>query len=237
MTIAVALTIIMVPIVAADFSGPECVGGRHTIKVIPVGSQYTGEPLVTGSPADLMIFHTGNGPITDVWLLIVLNEPTHHALSKITIDGSTFLVAADFTLVDKQWIPPVLPNSTTGYPGSCCLYNVAAVKDKMDEKGNPIYYAVKSFLPQITTKPTNFTLAVELNSPANLKALILALGKYYPSDSNSFDGLNCIRYKPFNVCSSFSKSTLVVPEAATLALTIAPFLGFAGLYLSRKRKM
>jgi hypothetical protein len=145
------------------------------------------------------------------------------------------MTKADFQLVTTQKIPPLNANPATGYPGSLCQYNVAAIKDKIKEKGNPIYYGVKYFLPQITKTPTLFTLAVELESSANLKALILALGRYDSSKAFKYEP-DCLPYRPFNACSSFSKSTLVVPEIATLALTAAPFGGALGFYAIKRKK-
>lgn len=222
------LSVLAIPTVSAC---QDCSGCRNTIQVIPVESQKTGEPIVTGNPANLMIFHTGNGPITNVWLLIVINEPTYNALKNITIDGKLFLEKNDFKLVDTQKIPPTKPNGN--YPGSLCQYNVVAIRDKMNEKGNPVYYAVKFFLNKITTSPTEFTLRVNLNSQADLKALVLALGRY-DSKINCKCGVKCVG--PFNACSSFSKSTFVVPEASTLALTLAPLSGVTVFYLFRRKK-
>jgi len=230
-----SLILILVSPVAAE-SQIDCSGCRHTIQVIPVGSTKTGEPIVTENPANLMIFHTGNGPIKNVWLLIVINEPTYNALNKITINDTDFMIKDDFQLVTTKKIPPLGPDPATGYPGSLCLYNVAAIKDKIKEKGNNIYYGVKFFLQQITKTPTKFTLVVELNSPANLKALVLALGRYDLCYKCQY-GIDCLPYKPFNACSSFSKSTLVVPEIATLALTAAPFGGAIGFYAIKRRKI
>lgn len=228
----ISLSLLATPAVFADCQ-IECGGCAHTIKVIPVDATETGEPLVTGTPANLMIFHTGKGPIKNVWLLIVLNKPTYDNLDEITIDGETFMTKADFTLVTTKDIPPLLPNSATGYPGTTCQYNVFAIKDKMDEKGNHLYYGVKFFLNKITTMPTHFTLAVKLTAPADLKALILALGRY---DSNL--NIDCIRPQPFNRCSSFSKSTFVVPEIGTIVLSAAPFaaLGAFGISMVKRRK-
>lgn len=233
--LAISMILLVAPIVFAECQ-IDCEGCSHTIKVIPVGSTETGDPLVTGTPANLMMFHTGQGPIKNVWLLIVLNKPTFDNLDKITIDGNAFMTQADFTLVTTKDIPPFLPKSSTGYPGTICQYNVYAIKDKMDEKGNPLYYGIKFFLNKITTTPTHFTLAVELTGPADLKALILALGRYDRGGINVDCG--CPRPSPFNRYSSFSKSTFVVPEAATIALTAAPFaaLGAFGIRVARRRK-
>jgi hypothetical protein len=184
-----------------------------------------------------MIFHTGRGPIRNVWLLIVLNKATYDNLDEITIGGSTFMTKADFTLVTAKKIPPTQANSATGYPGSLCQYEVHAIKDKMDEIGNPVYYGVKFFLDKITTTPTYFTIDVELNAPADLKALILALGRL--DESHHVDvGTECVSPKPFNTNSCYSKSTFVVPEIATIALSAAPFaaLGAFGIRAIKRRK-
>lgn len=228
------LSLVALPIVYASCD-TSSMGCQHTIKVIPVGAVETGDPIVTGSPAELMIFHTGSGPIENVWLLIVLDKVTYDALEKITIDGATFMTKADFALVTAKKIPPTLANPTTGYPGSECQYEVSAVKDKLDEEGASVYYGVKFFLNQITKIPTHFTLAVDLDSTASgLKALILALGRYSRFSTSS--EIDCRRAEPFNVCSAFSKSTLVVPEAATVALSAAPFGALGLRYVIRRKK-
>jgi len=233
--IVISLVLISVPLVAACEPCPEC---ADTIKVIPVGATENGGPLVTTSPANLMILHTGQGPIKNVWLLIVLNTPTYDVLGEIKINGTTFMTKSDFKLVTTQKIPPIAANSTTGYPGSSCQYNSNATRDKMGETANPIYYGIKFFLPKITTQAQNFTVTVELTGPADLKALILALGRYDWNNNYSFGSsaeTDCICYKPFNRCSSFSKSTLVVPELATLLTTASTFSAL-GLFAIRRRK-
>jgi len=239
----IVLTLILaaVPLVAAGCDTQSNAGCRHTIAVIPTGAVKTGDPIVTTSPADLTIFHTGKGPIQNVWLLIVINKATYDALGEITTNGTTFMTKADFKEVKTAKIPPALPNDTTQYPGSECRYEVNAIRDKLSQKEGPIYYAIRFFLTKITTIPTPFQLTVELNAPADLKALILALGRYDRDNcGDRGTGINCIPPpacpKPFNACSSYSKSTLVVPEAATLALMTAPLTGIAGLYVIKRRK-
>ena len=222
--------LVTIPMVNACSCG--CV---HTMKVIPLGSTKTGEPIVTENPANLTIFYTGQGPIKNVWLLIVLNEQTYNALNQITINGNPFMYKSDFKLVTTQKVPPSLPNPDTGYPGSLCQYSVSAIKDKIKEKGNPIYYGVKFFADEIFKTPTNFTLSIELDSPANLKALVLALGRIDAKSKLDFE-VDCVPYKPFNACSSFSNSTFIVPDSATLALTASSFLGAGGFYLIKHRK-
>jgi len=227
------LMIITVPLVAADSS--PCSDAPHTIKVWPASTTNgTGMPIVTGTPADLFILHTGQGPINNVWLLIVISEPTYDNLDKITIDTAEFMNKADFKLVIAR-LPPTAANAPTGYPGTPAPapYAVSAVKSSMNETGNPVYYAVKYFLPEITTVPTSFTFAVELTAPASIKALILGLGRYDPPQNLKSFGILCDN--GFNRFTSYSKGTLVVPEAATIALALSPFAGL-GLYTVRRRR-
>jgi hypothetical protein len=229
---ALVFIFIAVPLVAADSS--PCSGSAHTIKVWPIGTTVdTGQPIVTSTPADLFILHTGQGPIKNVWFLIVLSKPTYDNLDKITINNTEFMNKADFKLVIASKLPPTAANATTGYPGTTWQYEVSAIKSNMNETGNPVYYAVKYFLPEITTAPTRFTLEVQLTAPASIKALILGLGRYDPSKGAGSFGITCD--DSFNRFTSFSKGTLVVPEVATLALAASPF-GALGLYAIRRRR-
>jgi hypothetical protein len=158
-----------------------------------------------------------------------LSQPTI-----VTIDGNTFMTKDDFQLVDAKKIPPVLADSQNDYPGSLCQYEVSAIKDKMDEKGNLVYYGMNFFLNQIATTSTYFTLALEFDSSAsNVKASVLALGRY-DGCRNSIHTDRC-HAEPFNAYSSFSKSTLAVPEVATAAIVAAP-LGALGLMYTAKRR-
>lgn len=231
MLAGIVLLLIAAPIVAAANEGMA-----STIQVIPLGSQSTGSAIITGTPASLIIFHTGQGPIENVWLLIVINKPTYDSLVSITINGNAFMTKSDFQLVEDSKIPSELPDINTGYPGSLGQYEVAAIKSNMNEaNNNPVYSALKFILAQITTSPTHFTLAVNLSGPGSLKALILALGRYDKDTNNGSDTLSIPESSPFNRRSSFSKSTFVVPEIATVALTASPFGAF-GLYAFKRRR-
>jgi hypothetical protein len=242
--LALSFTLLVLMLVAIPIANASCnpsCGCRHIIKVIPMDSTSPtkrGEPIITGNPANLMIFRTGRGlgSVKNVWLLIVLNEPTFNALVQINMNGSKFMEPSDFIEVTTRKIPPTTPDPTTGYPGSLCTYNVAAIKDKMNEtETSKIYYGLKFLVNQISTCPTNFTLEIVLNSTVSLKALVLALGRLDVYCGHEC-GVNCIRYEPFNACSSFSKSTFMISEATTIALATAPFLGAGGFYLIRYKK-
>jgi hypothetical protein len=230
--LALTLTLFVAPLAFAD--SPN--GNAHTIKVWPVGTTtQTGMPIVTGTPADLFILHTGQDCIKNVWLLIVLSEPTYTHLDMITINGNKFMDKTDFQLVTASKIPPLTANTTTGYPGATWQYEVSAIRSNMNEaKKANLYYGVKYFLPKITTAPTKFTLAVILSSPASIKALILGLGKSDPSKDKCF-GIECNDNR-LDRFTSFSKSTLVTPEIAPLALMASPFAALGLLAIKRRKK-
>jgi len=235
MLTGIVLLLITTPLAAASNNIQG--GSASTIQVVPVGSTETGSPLVTNTPANLIIYHTGQGPITNVWLLIVIDKPTYDKLLFIAFNGKILLTRLDFKLVTESKIPPETANWITGYPGSECQYEVSAIKSNMNEPKNcQLYYALGYILPEITTSPTHFQLAVILSSPGQLKALVLALGMYYPTCKIYEPSICCQPVcRPFNRDSSFSKSTFVLPEAATLALTAAPF-GALGLYAVKRKK-
>ena len=119
-------------------------------------------------------------------------------------------------------MPSTSPNGTTGYPGATWQCDIASIKSNMNE-ADSAYYTLKYLLPRANTFPQQFTLAVLLTGPSNLKALILCLG--YSIACNN--GLNMF--------TSFSHSTLVVPEITTLALMASPFAGL-GLCTTRQRR-
>jgi len=243
LALALALTIVATPLALACVNTNNDNGNAHTIKVWPIGTTTdTGTPIVTGTPANLFILHTGASEcIENVWLLIVIDEPTYMHLGTISINGTKYLDKTDFTLVTTKDIPPTTPNYKTGYPGVTWQYTVSAVKSNMglNNKDN-IYYAVKYFLPEIYTKPTDFTLAVILTSPSTIKALILGMGETCTDKCQHFCGTNCgtncVNNEQLNRFTSFSKGTLVTPEIAPLALMASPFAAFGLIKIKRRKQ-
>ena len=192
-----------------------CWSQMRNIKIVPEGSVHTGEPLLTDTPANLLIYSVGHSPIENVWLLIVIDENTYNSLNTITTSLNVTVPKSDFELVTTSWLPPFLPDPSTDppYPGSCVRYQVSAIRDKIGTTGD-LYFTCVHLLDEITTTPTSFTLTVNLNTPTQVKALLLGLGRY---DKKTID---CIL--PFNEGSAYSNSTLVVPELETILLITAP---------------
>jgi hypothetical protein len=193
--------------------------------------------IVTTSPALLKIYSVSNehSPIKNVWLLLVLNEDTFNNLLNITANddqgNQTIFSTADFTSApNKGFIP--LTKTNPPYPGSSIQYAIGGIRGNMYQPDGTLYYATKYFLPKINRTPWNFTLTVYLKGKADMKVLVLGLGRYDKPLCPDFDIL-CCQPKPFNEGTPFSHSTFVVPEPATFALLLAPF---AALVIYRKRK-
>jgi len=206
-----------------------CWSQMRNIKIVPEGSVHTGEPLLTDTPANLLIYSTGHSPIENVWLLMVMDEATYNGLDNITTTLGVTVPKSDFELVTTLWLPPFFPDPLTDppYPGSCVRYRVSAIKDKIGTTGN-VYFAVVHILDEITTTPTPFTLTVNLETPTSIRVLLIALGRYnkVPTD--------CLL--PFNEGSPYSNSTLVVPELETILLITAPLCALGVYTIKRRRK-
>lgn len=199
------------------------------IRIIPVDGVHTGDPIVTTSPAEIKIFSTSHEPIENVWLILAINEDTFNHLTSIVADTTTF-AKSDFIEATEDKIPPEEPSGP--YPG-CSQgerYQVSAMKDKMGiPPTGSIYYAYKAFsIDPITTSIQTFTLTVNAPSVTSLKVLILANGYYEPLDNPGSGKLN--------VKTPWSGSTFVIPELATLALTLASVAALGVYGISRKHK-
>ena len=197
----------------------------QNIKVWPVGTETdTGEPIVTTSPANMMIYTVaGKKACNNVWLLLVLNEETYTGLNYIDVYGVNY-AKIEFAKVTASKIPPPEPDGA--YPG--CedheQYAVGSVKDKLGTTGD-IYSCIKLVFGSVTTEITDFTITVYLSgSVSDLKVLVLALGRTVGSGTGQF-----------NNGSSYSGSTLIVPELATILLATASLSVF-GLYTLKRRK-
>ena len=202
------------------------------IRVVPVGSTETGEPIVTQSPTTFMIYVTTSeySPIHNVWLLIVLNAPTYEALHNITVDTTTFDQTC-FNPVrssESPRIPPLEPDLTSAPPYPGCQYDeqyeTSAIRDKLGATGEDIYYGYKFFKDQIDTIPYEFTVTLNLDSScSDVKVLILALGRFKNPPG------------PFDAHSPYDGTTLVVPELSPLILVLASLTAL-GVYAIKRRK-
>jgi len=206
-----------------------CWSKMHNIKIIPEGSTSTGEPLITNSPANLLLYSVGHSPIKNVWLLLVINENTYDNLDTITTTLGVTVSKSDFKLVTTSWLPLFSADLSINptYPGSCIRYQVSAIKDKIGTTGN-LYFACVHLVDEITTTPTAFTLTVNMNTPTNFKVLLIALGRY--------NKITCTESLPFNEGSAYSNSTLVIPELETILLITAPLCALGAYTVKRKRK-
>ena len=215
------------------------------IKVWPVGGVETGDPIVTGSPADMMIYTTAQTKASyNVHLLLVLNEETYTGLDRIEITNGVNVIYYQSDFDDgitnpSEKIPQADPDTEyLGYPG--CQederYGVGAVKDKLGTTGD-IYYCIKPVFDYIDTNPTYFTITV-YGTSTDLKVLVLAFGRT-PTTQDLQDPLYDPFYDafddPFNEHSSWSGSTLIVPELATILLATASLSVF-GLYTLKRKK-
>jgi hypothetical protein len=204
-----------------------------TLRVVPVGSVETGEPIVTQSPATLMIYVTDEAkqPLDPAWLLLAINEETYIHLGEIFTNTSLIFTKSDFTNVTETGETKIPPENPSGsYPG--CeqdeQYEVSAIKAKLGIPADgDLFYAYKEltgpYVSPVTTNPQYFEVTVDTPGNTNMKVLVLALG-YWAGAPNAAGKLN--------VHSPFSGSTLVVLELSTFLLALAPLSAF-GLYKIR----
>jgi len=201
------------------------------IKIWPEGAVHTGEPIVTTNPADMMIYTTSEPQAAhNVWVLLVLNEETYNGLNYINVNGVIY-TKGEFKIPTTDWIPLEAPGSEgSGYPGcnSHEQYRViagggaAGIKDKLGTTGD-VYYCIKHVFDYVDTTAIEFTITF-YGSSTDLKILVLALGRTNEPYTDPFDNR-----------SSYSGSTLIVPELATILLATASLSVF-GLYTLKRRK-
>jgi hypothetical protein len=195
------------------------------IKIWPVGTVESEEPVVTGSPADMMIYVTAyEQRISSAWVLLVINQETFDGLDHVEVATVTYS-PSDFHLITENKIPPLAPDGD--YPGcddTYIQYARGAVKDWVDAAGENAYYAIKKvFDYTIDTTPVYFTIT-HYGTSTELRILVLALGREVETGSGGF-----------NNHSSFSGGTLIVPELATILLATASLSVF-GLYKLKRKK-
>jgi len=221
-----------------------------TLTVWPLGTPEGAEgPIVTTSPADLIIYNTDDAHVlTDLWLMLVINEPAFDHLSSISTNTSLTFLPAHFTEIDgivspSHKIPLSPPGSEThpaygSWPGMepDDQYNVGSIRSKLeipkitDSEYESMYYAVGDLDSSSgwidhgptgldKTDPEFFTVTVDLGGwGGNWKVLVLALGY-------TQDGAHTQEFM-LNVHSPYTRSTLIVPELSTILLAIASLSAF-----------
>jgi hypothetical protein len=218
LVVMIVLALAVVPHVSAN--------PATNIKVWPVGTVESEEPVVTTSnPTEMMIYVTAyEQRISSAWVLLVLNTETYNGLDHIDVAGVNY-IPDDFRVATENKLPLEAADSEfPGYPGceNYLTYSVGAVADKVG--GGDVYYAVKKvFDYEISTTPVYFTIT-HYGTSTNLRILVLALGRETETGSGKF-----------NNHSSFSGSTLIVPELATILLATASLSVF-GLYKLKRKK-
>jgi hypothetical protein len=176
-------------------------------------------PIMLSSPATFSISVT-TGTSYDPQILLVMTNACHEGLTGNVVvtwsgGGTVSFAKADFTSDDTNG-DKVPPSGTT----NGASYTVASCKDHLGVS-DAIWWAYKPFLAgPITTTPTEFTITFSSTHP---KMLVYALGK---SDQTATD----FDMKVPNTIPGF-----VVPELATLLLTLGSF-GALGLYTVKRKK-
>jgi hypothetical protein len=199
------------------------------IKIWPVGTTESEEPVVTTSPAEMMIYVTAyEQRISSAWVILVLNTETYNGLDHIEVAGVNYN-PGDFKVVENGFIPLEEKGSEgAGYPGceGYLTYGSGAVRDWVGEvdTGEDAYYAIKEVFGPIDTTPVYFTIT-HYGTSTELRILVLAVGREVET---GLEG-------KFNNRSSFSGSTLIVPELATILLATASLSVF-GLYKLKRKK-
>jgi len=218
------LALMIVPCKASPFSVLAIVPEGEIPDSDPVEIDYTG-------PVTFDIWFTGTAhEVTNIWLVLALNNETYNNLGSITADGVTFL-KTDFEEVLAARIPPEAPDILIGYPG--CTFDdqfpVGPIKEKL---GEPCYYGYKpfgsSFDLDTSGRENGKQFILTINLLGEVEDLgVLVLGNGVDTTANGAP--------KFNVRSAWSKSTFVVPEPGTIA-AVATSLVALMAYTARRRK-
>lgn len=221
-----------------------------TLTVWPYNTPDGAEgPIVTSSPADLIIYNNDNSHVLDdVWLMLVINEPAYDNLVGISTNTSLSFMKAYFTEIPGDadpatFIPPHLYDSGTtqahpysfrpnGWPGieHSDQYQVGSLRSKMGmPSGQRMYYSVGDLDsssgwidhgPSGLNKKDPEYFTLTIDTGGEWKVMVLALG--HSADYPDTPILN--------VQSPYTRSTLViVSEPATILLALAS-VSILGLY-------
>ena len=230
-----------------------------TLVVWPVGATETGEPIVTTSPADLIIYNNDNAHVLiDLWLMLVINKPAFDHLITIATSDTVELsfLPEHFTEIEgtespSHMIPLSLPGSEPPAYGSWPgmeeddQYDVGSLRSKLgipkttDAEYESMYYAVGDLDsspgwidhgPSGLDKTDPEFFTITVDLTAGAGDWkVLVLALGYSEDGPH------TQEGMLNVHSPYTKSTLIVPELQTLVLALAPMAAL-GLYAIRYKR-
>jgi len=237
-----------------------------TLVIWPVGTPEGSEgPIVTTSPAELIIFNIDNARVLDdVWLLIAINKPAYDHLVSISTNVSLSFLPTNFeeisgTASPADRIPPggaysgplvppyaYIPNDWPGIEFAD-QYDVGSLRSKLaipkitDQEYESMYYAVGD-LDSSAGWVDHGPPGLNKHDP-----------EFFTITVNLSEGAGNWRVlvmalghsndwpeNPIlNVRSPYTRSTLIVPELPAIILASTAFGAF-GLYklrLKRKKKI
>jgi hypothetical protein len=232
------LTLFMLPTLVLANPDPF-----STLTIWPVDTPEGAEgPIVTGSPADLIIYNRDNSRVLDdVWLLLVINELTYDNLASISTNTSLSFLPEHFeeipgTASPSDRIPPT-ESGPGGWPGIEFndQYDVGSLRSKLGiADGESMWYSVGDLdsssgwidhgPPGLNKHDPEYLTVTVVSGGGNLKVLVLALGH-----SNDFPDNPIL-----NVCSPYTRSTFIVSELGTILLALTPLSAF-GLHKIRHK--
>lgn len=228
-----------------------------TLTVWPYDTPEGAEgPIVTGSPADIIIYNNDNSHVLDdLWLLLVLNSAAYDYLISISTNTSLSFLPEHFVEIPgdadpNERIPPnaadggtsstpPYANRPNGWPGvePFDQYEVQSLRSVLGiPSGQSMYYSVGD-LDDSTGWIDHGHIGLNRNDPEYF-TLTVDLG---PGTSDwavlvlALGHSNDYPEDPIlNVRSPYTRSTLMVSELGAILLTLAPVSAF-GLYKIRHK--
>ena len=252
----VFIVLILSVIVSSALAMPD---PFSTLLVWPIGTPEEAEgPIVTGSPAELIIYNKDNSHVLDdVWLLLVTNFNLDAYLVSISTNTSLIFLPEHFkeipgTASPSDRIPPTGSDTGTtptppyayrpnGWPGIEYndQYDVGSLRSNLDiASGDSMWYSVGD-LDSSTDWVDHGPEGLNKQDPEYF-TLTIELQSGAPDNwkvlvlalghTDNYPDNSIL-----NVQSPYTRSTLVVvPELGTILLALAPLSAF-GLYKIRHK--
>lgn len=226
-----------------------------TLTVWPYNTPEAAEgPIITTSPADLIIYNNDNSHVLDdLWLMLVINKDAYDNLVSISTNTSLSFLKAHFQGIpgntpSSYKIPPYQSNTGTtstppyayrpnGWPGiePNDQYSVGSLRSVLGiPTGQSIYYSVGDLDDSSTWidhGPTGLNkgdpeyFTLTVNTGGDWKALVLALGHTDNYPDNPI----------LNVHSPYTRSTIVIVSEPGTILAALAFVSSLGLYKTRNK--